>query len=145
MYISEGRKEGVRHLLNVSWLWLEGVVSPFFSGEPVGRKHRNWFWCMLTHEPSISDMLKDNDRDYNFDFHGKSWEILQQGLDHVSQTSDTVRTCSPENFAHRMGSRTPHHGRPQTLQERVTRFPEGRVALCGYRIRRKPENVNFHV
>ena len=29
-----------------SWPRLEGVVSLFFSGEPVGRKNRNWFWCL---------------------------------------------------------------------------------------------------
>ena len=46
VYIFRGRKEGVDHLLNESWLRLEGVVSLFFSGESVGRKHRNWFWCM---------------------------------------------------------------------------------------------------
>ena len=30
----------MHHLLNVSWPRVEGVVSPFFSGEPVGRRHR---------------------------------------------------------------------------------------------------------
>ena len=34
---SEGRKESVHHLSNESWLLLEGVVSPFFSGQLVER------------------------------------------------------------------------------------------------------------
>ena len=36
VYISEGRKEGVHHLLNESWPQLEGVVSAFFSCELMG-------------------------------------------------------------------------------------------------------------
>ena len=39
-YFSEGRKEGVYHILFESWPRLEGVVSPFFSGELMGRRQR---------------------------------------------------------------------------------------------------------
>ena len=46
-FLSFRRSRGGRApLFWKSWPRLEGVVSPFFSGEPVGRKNRNWFWCI---------------------------------------------------------------------------------------------------
>ena len=62
VYSSGRRKQGVHHLLNESCPplegnescpRLEGVVPPFFSGELVGRKDRNWFWCV----PSICEIV----------------------------------------------------------------------------------------
>ena len=70
VYSSEGRKEGVHHLLNESWPRLEGVISPFFSGELVGRRHQigfgaclsfvgksdqHWFTVAFLLEPRASD------------------------------------------------------------------------------------------
>ena len=39
----------MHHLSKESWLRLEGVVPPFFGGEPLGRKCR----CLLWHLPFI--------------------------------------------------------------------------------------------
>ena len=46
VFCSEGRKEGVHHLFECELAVAGRSGPPFFSGEPVGRKHPNWFWCV---------------------------------------------------------------------------------------------------